>query len=283
MKVRTIVTQTILPLRNSAWLLPLAAALLLSIPAAHAQVEHKGPAAAIALSKTLAPYDVGSVKQNLSGDGSYGWGNHNDGFTASNVTLKQILVFAYDIREEQIFGLTGPINSAHFDIVAKVVPADGSKPPTTTDSQDQARLISLLVDRFHLQAHLETRIMPVYELVVAHGGPKFQISPGERAGSDWNMSWSNTDRIINAKGTSMIELAAALSDQVHRKVVDKTGLTGSADIALKWSDDVATQQGGPDVISIFTAVEEQLGLKLQPSKGPVETLVIDHVEMPSEN
>jgi uncharacterized protein (TIGR03435 family) len=81
----------------------------------------------------------------------------------------------------------------------------------------------------------------------------------------------------------MADLADTLTDQVHRKVIDKTGLTGRADITLKWSDNVAAQQGGPDVISIFTAVEEQLGLKLQPSKGPVDALVIDHAEMPSEN
>jgi uncharacterized protein (TIGR03435 family) len=81
----------------------------------------------------------------------------------------------------------------------------------------------------------------------------------------------------------MPDLAAMLSDQTHRKVIDKTGLTGRADLALKWTDDVTAQQGGPDVISIFTAVEEQLGLKLLPSKGPVDTLVIDHIEMPSPN
>ena len=79
----------------------------------------------------------------------------------------------------------------------------------------------------------------------------------------------------------MSDLADALSDEAGRKVIDKTGLTGHADITLKWSDDVAQTQGGPDVISIFTAVEEQLGLKLQPSKGPVDTLVVDHVEMPT--
>jgi len=81
----------------------------------------------------------------------------------------------------------------------------------------------------------------------------------------------------------MTDLADALSDLAGRKVIDKTGLAGHADITLKWSDEVAAEQGGPNVISIFTAAEEQLGLKLQPSKGPVDTLVIDHAEMPSEN
>jgi uncharacterized protein (TIGR03435 family) len=66
-------------------------------------------------------------------------------------------------------------------------------------------------------------------------------------------------------------------------VIDKTGLAGHADITLKWSDDVAQEQGDSNVISIFTALEEQLGLKLEPSKGPVDTVVVDHAEMPSEN
>jgi uncharacterized protein (TIGR03435 family) len=125
--------------------------------------------------------------------------------------------------------------------------------------------------------------MPVYDLIVAHGGPKLKLDPSAQTGSGWNIDGSDTMKILTGKSDSISDLAAALSDEVHRQVIDKTGLTGHADITLKWSDDVAAQQGGSDVISIFTAVEEQLGLKLQPSKGPVDTLVIDHAEMPSEN
>ena len=275
-------TQTILPPRNLAWLLPLAAALLLSIPSAHAQVEHKGPAASIALAATLPHYDVSTVKPNVSGSGGYSWGGHNDRFTATNITLKQLIECAYDINEDEIIGLTGPVSSARFDIVAKVLAPDGGKLPKLTDAQLAVMLIPLLADRFHLQAHLETKTMPVYELVVAHGGPKFTISQTEAPGqSDW--SARGITKSLNFEGISMADLADTLTDQVHRKVIDKTGLTGRADITLKWSDNVAAQQGGPDVISIFTAVEEQLGLKLQPSKGPVDALVIDHAEMPSEN
>jgi bla regulator protein BlaR1 len=282
-KVRTIVTQTILPPRQLAWLLPIAAAMLLSIPSTHAQVEHRGPAASIALSKTLAPYDVSTVKQNISGDGSYGWGIHNDGFTANEVTLKQVLELAYDIKEDQILGLTGPIGSAHFDIVAKVLAPDAGKPPDLTDAQLAAMLIPLFADRFHLQAHLETKTLPVYDLVVAHDEPKFQLSQAEPTTGDFSLSWAGTDRVLSIKSCSMVDLAAALSDQVHRKVIDTTGLAGRADITLKWSDDVAAKPGGDAIISIFAAVEEQLGLKLQSAKGPVDTLVIDHIEMPSDN
>ena len=96
------------------------------------------------------------------------------------------------------------------------------------------------------------------------------------------MSANNTDRILNAKSASVSDLAQALSDLVHRQVIDKTGLTGRADITLKWTADEAADQGGT-VLSIFTALQEQLGLKLVSSKGPVDTLVIDHIEMPTEN
>jgi uncharacterized protein (TIGR03435 family) len=279
------VTQKILLQRNSALLLPFTAvALLLSIPHAHAQVEHKGPTASIALAASLRPYDVSTVKQNISGDGSYSTGFHtdNDSFSAWNVTLKYIAELAYDVEEDQIFGLSGPVSSSHFDIKAKVVPPDGTPIPKLTRRQLAAMLIPLLADRFHLTMHLETKVLPVYELVVAQGGPKFQLSQTEAAGSS-ALGMGGTFRALDIKGSSMADLATLLCDQVHRKVIDKTGLTGRSDFTLKWSDDVAAQQGGSDVISIFTAVEEQLGLKLLPSKGPVATLVVDHVEMPSPN
>ena len=277
-------TQTILPPRNFAWLLPFAAAIFLSPAAAHAQAEHKGPAAAIALAATLPPYDVSTVKQNISDDGSYGTGIHsnNDSFTALNATLQKIIELAYDVNEDQIFGLSGPVNSARFDIKAKVVPPNGGPMPKLTNAQLAAMIIPLLADRFHLTVHLETKTLPVYELVVARGGPKFQLSQTEAPGSS-GLGMGGAFRSLDIKGGTMADLATLLCDQAHRKVIDKTGLTGRADISLKWSDDVAAQQGRADVISIFTAVEEQLGLKLQSSKGPVETLVIDHVEMPSAN
>jgi len=124
--------------------------------------------------------------------------------------------------------------------------------------------------------------MPTYDLVLQHGEPKFKLSQAESTGSNINMNQSNNDKVLTAKSATMTDLALALSDDVHRLVVDKTGLAGTADISLKWTADEAADQGGT-VVSIFTAVQEQLGLKLQSSKGPVDTLVIDHVEMPSQN
>jgi uncharacterized protein (TIGR03435 family) len=274
-----------LPSRRIGWLLLGSAIFCAS--AASGQLEHGGPAKAIARAATVAPFDVISIKpHNTANDSpnSQSWGmSINDTvLTANNVPLDMLVEFAYDVKADMISGLAGPVSSAHFDIEAKVVPQDGGPPPKLTGAQMQAMLILLLADRFHLKAHLQPKIMPVYDLVVAKGGPKIKLSQAERTDSNWNSSSSGNDKVITSKSISMSDLAQALSDEVHRQVNDKTGLTGGADIKLKWTADEAADQGDT-VISIFTAVEEQLGLKLQPSKGPVDILVIDHVEMPTAN
>jgi len=248
--------------------------------AAPAQLAHKGPAANIALSKTLPPFDVVSISVNNADDQQFNMSTGTDHIRATNVPLLMLIEFAYDVKADQIAGLSGPVDSARFDIEAKVVPQDGSA-PKLTDPQLIAMLIPLLADRFHLKAHLEPRTKPVYDLVVAKGGPKIKLSQDEITGNSWNINGEDTMKVLTSQNARMSDLADALSDEAGRKVIDKTGLTGHADITLKWSDDVAAEQGGPDVISIFTAVEEQLGLKLEPSKGPVDTLVIDHAEMPT--
>ncbi len=275
------------PIATRALLL-FAAIIPLSISFARAQISHKGPVNAIALSQTTLPFDVISIKlhdpaTDLPNQQSFNMSIHDDIFTASNVPLEMLIEFAYDIKHDQISGLSGPVSSTHFDIEAKVLAPDGGTPPKLTDGEMQAKLIPLLTERFHFKAHLQPKTLPVYDLVVQHGGPKFKLSQDERKDSSWNMSGQDTNKVLTAKSASMADLAQALADEVHREVIDKTGLTGSADVTLKWSDDVAAETGGPNVISIFTAVEEQLGLKLQPSKGPVNTLVVDHVEMPSAN
>jgi bla regulator protein BlaR1 len=267
--------------------------LLLAVPAlaigsARGQLAHGGPDKAIALAATVPPYDVVSIRPHNPAldppnSQSFSMNIHDNVLTASNVPLEMLIEFAYDVKSDMIFGLSGPVSSAHFDIEAKALPPDGGAALKLTDRQLVVMIIPLLADRFHLKVHLEQKIMPVYDLVVVRGGPKLKLSQAERTDSSWNINAENTSKILTSKSANMADLAAALADEVHREVIDKTGLTGSADITLKWSDDVAAEAGGPNVVSIFTAVEEQLGLKLQPSRGPVDTLVIDHVEMPSEN
>lgn len=271
------------PIRAPNVVLASIAAMLFCASPTPAQLAHKGPASAIALSQTLRPYDVSTVKENKTGDQSYSANLHEDAFTATNVPLRVVIEFAYDIKADLIVGLNGPVASANFDILAKVLPSEDGAPPKLTDQELQAMIIPLLADRFHLKAHLQPKIAPVYDLVVARSGLKLKLDQSELTGNGWDINGANDEKVLTAKRRTMPDLASALSDEVDRKVIDKTGLTGHADITLKWSDDVAITLGGSNVVSIFTAIEDQLGLKLQPSKGPVDTLVIDHVEMPSQN
>lgn len=274
---------TLRPPRATSVLLPLAA-LFLCAAASPAQLAHKGPAANIVRSQALSPFDVVSVRQNAS-DAQTGSINIDDHglFTVTNMPLWWIIEFAYDVKEDQIAGLSGSLNDARFDITAKILPPDSGAPPEHPDADMQAMIILLLQDRFHLKAHLDPRTKPVYDLVVAKGGLKIKLFQDEIHSSNWYINGENTLKVLTCRNANMADLANALSDEAGRKVIDKTGLTGHADITLKWSDDVAAEAGGPNVISIFTAVEDQLGVKLQPSKGPVDTLVIDHAEMPSAN
>jgi uncharacterized protein (TIGR03435 family) len=257
--------------------------LFLTIPFAHAQDAHKGPEAAIALSQTLPPYDVSSVKENHEPLDRWNINVHETTFRGVHVPLRAMIAFAYDIKSALIVGLGGQIDSVHFDVLAKVVPSDDGAAPKFTDRQLQAMVIPLLAERFHLKAHLEPKIASVYDLVVTKGGLKLKLDPSELTDNGWHINFVDTVTIMTAKSMTMEDLAAALSNMTDRKVIDKTGLTGHADITLKWSEDLAAEQGDPNNISLFTAIEEQLGLKLQPSKGPIDTLVIDHVEMPTEN
>jgi uncharacterized protein (TIGR03435 family) len=258
---------------------------LIALPAptlVHAQLAHKGAAANIALSRTVQPFDVASVKQNVTGADSGGMNIDDHGlFTVTNMPLANIIEFAYDVKEDQIAGLPNALSDAHFDIAAKVLPPGSGPSPKRPDGDMQAMIILLLQDRFHLKVHLEPRTKPVYDLIVAKGGLKVKLSQDDIKDSNWNINGDDTKKVLTFRNGGITDLASMLSDEVGRPVIDKTGLAGHADITLKWSDDVAAEQGGPDVISIFTAIEEQLGLRLQPSHGPVDTLVIDHAEMPT--
>jgi bla regulator protein BlaR1 len=269
-------------LRSALFLL--LASLSIGTPLATAQdYDDINPAAkAIARAARLPAYDVVSIHQHRSDSGDSSLDTTQDGIVIENAPLREIVEFAYSLASfDLISGISGPVAFARFDIRAKIVTADGDRPVKLTDDDLQAMTISVLTDRFHLHVHVVPKRMTVYELVVAKGGPKFKLN--EPDASSLNASWGK-DNILNFQKSSMPTLAGVLSDSgLHGLVVDRTGLKGAGDFSLKWSSDEAQEQGGRDVISVFTAVRYQLGLKLQPTKLPVDTLVIDHVEMPSGN
>ena len=234
----------------------------------------------------IAPsYDVLVIKPNHSGSGSVDVNTNNDRFSAVNVSLKQLLEQIYDIKEDLISGLSGNVESARFDIEAKITEPDPAALRKMTREQQREMLLPLLTDRFQLKVHTETKTLPVYDLVVLPTGPKFKPSATQtdHGGGSTGIN-DNGNRVkLSAHDLPMTSLAKSLADQVHRTVIDKTGLIGNFDLQMLWSRDNKSDYGEEVLPNIFTAVQEQLGLRLESSKGPVETLVVDQAKMPSDN
>jgi uncharacterized protein (TIGR03435 family) len=246
----------------------------------------------------LPAFEVASVKQNKSASSSSRLAFTSDGVTIENVTLLHIIRAAYGMFnavDDEFIGVPGWAKTENFDIEAKVDDADVEEFQKLNFDKRQLMVQALLTDRFKLRAHHETRELPVYELVVAKNGPMLQVSnpgPNDDPGGTIKMGH---DRIAG-QNVVVSQLVTALTHALGRKVVDKTTgqLPGKYDFTLNWTPDEAiaplSQSSnraaqGPDASgpSIFTAIQEQLGLKLVPAKGPVEVLVIDHVEYPSMN
>jgi uncharacterized protein (TIGR03435 family) len=260
----------------------LALALSIVVPCSLGQSGSSAPATSAAAK--LPAYDVVTIKPNKSGSGSLDVDTNVDTYWAKNITVKSLLEDAYGIRKDLISGVPGPIDSAHFDVMAKIVEPDAVAIKKLTGRQRGSMLLPILAERFQLKAHTETRILPVFELVVVSNGPKFKHSADQKShDTGTSIQGSNRGFQLTAHGISIVSLASSLEGQVHRPVIDMTGLTGNYDVAMKWSSDTLPSAETNSAPSIFTALQEQLGLKLKPSKGPVDTLVVDHVEMPSEN
>ena len=233
------------------------------------------------------------------------------GFRATGVTLKTLLTLAYDVREFQISGGPKWIETDRFDITAKAERTGNSDavaeppgpPPRMSDQERKTmqeqmaqRLQALFSDRFHLAVHKETKEQQVYALVVGKGGAKLQ--PAKDGASQRPGMMRMGRGSVEGNAVPLDILIRAISGQLGRPVIDRTGLTGNFDIKLQWTPEPG--QGGapfggpapagiepppsdPNGPSIFTALQEQLGLRLESQKGPVDLIVIDRVEKPSDN
>jgi uncharacterized protein (TIGR03435 family) len=254
-------------------------------------------------------FEVASVKPN-TGDGPTESSTQPGGrVTMINVPLRFLVRTAYQVQDEQIVDAPNWIGVEHFDIIAKA-PGDIPRPIPGDAGPLPSMMRSLLSDRFKLVVHRETRESPAYELSLARRdgtlGPQLHPSTVDcaaiaaaRGRSGAPPAGPGSDRPqcgIRAAGGQMMaggiplsQLATLLSSMVQRVVIDKTGLTGNFDFELKWTPDRAPQgpgpgalpPGNPDSPSIFTALSEQLGLKLNSTKQQVDVLVIDHVERPA--
>jgi bla regulator protein blaR1 len=265
----------------------------------HAAQSDSAPATRVAIEvASIRPSDPASCKAYPIVD------NHNDRYDMKCVKPRFLIQLAYNVRDFQTLGGPGWLASAQYDIAVKIESSPETSAPekdiaTRTDEERRTRgdrfrvvLQSLLADRFQLKAHRETKELPVFLLKTAKGGPKLkagtlapEISGGLNVGRG----------SLAGKQTAVSFLAQALSQIVARPIVDQTGLIGKYDFELKWSPDQSSPNSvigeplppspsaSPNLPNIFTALQEQLGLKLESARGPVEVIVIDRVEKPGEN
>jgi uncharacterized protein (TIGR03435 family) len=214
------------------------------------------------------------------------------GMNATNVTLRFLITFAYDIRDHQLSGGPAWLDTDHWDVAAKPSAKDAAadKDFASDPNADRLklRMQSLLTGRFKLAFHRETKEMPVYALVLGKGAPKLELwkeGPGTQILGEQGG--------ITCKKVSMKRFAdMVLSRVLGRTVIDKTGLTGEYNFTLRLTPDAPPKPDPSDAAApppdqaatmFSNAVQEQLGLKIEAQKGPVEVLVIDHVERASAN
>jgi uncharacterized protein (TIGR03435 family) len=222
--------------------------------------------------KPLA-FEVASVKPSNPAENAIGQTWTRTQYRAKNAPLFFLISQSFGrSQDDEIAGAPAWLKTDRWDIVAEA-PTPGPPFP---------RLRALLEDRFKLVTHVETRTLPVYELVVVRRdgtlGPQLRAATGRG-------QFRQGTGLFTARATSVGILANTLAYAAHGRVIDHTGLNDKYDIDLRWVVDTPkdgnAQPASDDAPSIFTAVQEQLGLKLQPTKAAVEVLVIDHVEKPT--
>ena len=300
-------------MRTQTWLWTLAFAMAsrLTLSVVAQQAEPAG---------STATFEVASVRPNTSGDARMGSQILPGGrYNAINVSPRSLIINAYGLQDQQLVGAPDWITSERFDIVAK---ADGELgPPISRSGPSRLQLMirALLGERFKLKLHTEPREIPIYSLILSRtdrrlgpnlkpstvdcdaimaarrkgGPPPEPLKPGERPQCGARVTFGE----LAVGGQPLSELVSALAGTVGRSVVDKTGLTGTYDIYLKWTPDRVLQRApgttpgepirvngveiDPNGPSIFTALQEQLGLKLESERATVEALVIDYIERPA--
>jgi uncharacterized protein (TIGR03435 family) len=194
-------------------------------------------------------------------------------FNARYISLRSLIYNAYDVKAYQVDGVPSWAASDLYDIAAKAESGIHSSPDLL-----KQMLQTLLADRIQLKIHRETRELSVYALVVGKHGAKLKKST---AGADAVSGWRGTRGQLTFENSSMTLLTDLLTGILDRPVLDKTRLTGSYDFKLEWAADESVPDS--NMPSIFTAVQERLGLKLESIKSPVAVIVIDHAERPSQN
>lgn len=218
-------------------------------------------------------FEVASIRP-AKDDGHHDNDTYKGRWVTHNLTLKRLISMAFDVDEDAVAGGPAWVGADSYDINAKI-PAEYSK---WTRDELQRMQQSLLADRFRLAVHREPRQITGYALVLVKTGSKMAAAKPDANDSDYK-SGSNT---LKATNVTMESFARSLSRirEISKIVVDRTGLTGGFNFGMEWSP---AQVESDDHPGIFTALQEQLGLKLESAKVPVQAVVIDRAEKPSEN
>ena len=225
-------------------------------------------------------FEVASIRQRPSGGDEPSNRQMLPGgrFVATGTTVRTLIRIAFGTDDNRMSGAPTWIDNEIFDINA----ITANHVEVTTPQQFQQLILSLLEDRFQFKFHREQKESPVYWLeLIKPGNPGPDLQPSA-PGSEPNMSTnSNGSRAaMKASKMSMADIAAALRRQAGRPVEDHTGLKGNFDFQIEWAPEETPDSADP---SLFTVLKEQLGLKLRPSKGTTETIVIDQIARPSAN
>lgn len=222
-------------------------------------------------------YDIASIKPNTDTDFRFAFRIEPGGsLSATGITLQRLMMSAFNVQDFRIVGGPEWLTARRWDVQAK---------PDRPATQDQIRsmLRALLETRFHLRSHSEVRQLPVFELSVDRKGPKVPRVKDPEEKLDVRLGPGSIQLTNNTAAT----FASQLSYSLNRPVVDKTNLSGKFDFALRWTPDPSETPDQPASApigpSIFTALAEQLGLRLKAAHGPVEVIVIDGVQLPQAN
>lgn len=225
-------------------------------------------------------FDVVSVKPNKSGEAALRFDVQPGRLVAVNMPLKQFIRAAYTLQLYQIINAPGWLDSERFDISA-VTDSNLATPTVWTPGKFaplQLMMQSVLADRYKMTAHMERRDAPTYSLVLGSRDTS-KLVPGQGTCPP-NCGMKIAPGSLSARNVPLAQFAELLSQQTGRLVTDSTGLSGGFDFEIHWTPD-SVQQSTADAPSLFTALQEQLGLKLESARGPVDMLVIDHIEPPT--
>jgi uncharacterized protein (TIGR03435 family) len=233
-------------------------------------------------------FEVATIKPNSSPNGGPSGLSHGR-FTATDVSIRGLLRFeGFDVPDARIVGGPKWMGAARFDIEATMSPDNATRfdslSPTQKREMKEAMVQRLLAERFQFKSHWEQREMPVYALVVAKGGLKLQPAADLTHGSHWSLEAGK----LQCQNVTLSQLAdlftQGASNELGRVVVDRTGVSGAYDLNVTWTtDNGASESTASGGASLFTAIQEQAGLKLESAKAPVKVLVVDQLEMPSGN